>query len=154
MQISLKEIDGYTIFHHGSKEQICSTGQNEIAILFSITFSKFYKLFGSLPPVIPQKNDIAMGGFVGIKLYLKGKVNKKGAFRRKKESLKLSITLFTKKIKWILILSYLQCLALLLKDVFASGQDMKANFECRCKKMNSVAYDLIEIITRTQNELK
>ena len=91
----IKEIDGYTIFHHGLKEQTCSRGQNGVAIILSPTFSKYYKLSGSLPPVIPQEDDISMGRFIGIKLDLKVKILKKGAFRKKNikfETIKLFIS--------------------------------------------------------------
>ena len=37
----IKEIDGYTIFHHGLKEQTCSRGQNGVAIILLPTFSKY-----------------------------------------------------------------------------------------------------------------
>ena len=72
----IKEIDGYTIFHHGLKEHTCSRCQNAVAIILSLTFSKYYKLSGSIPPVIPQEDDITMGTFIGIKLDLKVKVIK------------------------------------------------------------------------------
>ena len=38
-----KKIDGYTIFHHGLKEQVCSRGQNGVAIILSPIFSKYTK---------------------------------------------------------------------------------------------------------------
>ena len=91
----IRKIDWYAIFHHGLKEQTCSRGKNGVAIILSPTFSKYYKLSGSLPPIISQEDDITMGRFIGIKLDFKLKVIKKGAFRKKNikfETIKLFIS--------------------------------------------------------------
>ena len=50
----IKKIDGYTFFHNWLKEKTCSRNQNGVAIILSPTFSKYYKLSGSLLPVIFQ----------------------------------------------------------------------------------------------------
>ena len=34
----IKEIDEYTIFHHGLKEQVCSRGQNGVATFYLLLF--------------------------------------------------------------------------------------------------------------------
>ena len=81
-----KQIDGYTIFHYGLKEQVCSRGQNGVAIILSPTFSKYNKLSGLLPPTISEDNDLALGRFISIKLNIEVKVKEKnkGAFGKKK----------------------------------------------------------------------
>ena len=90
----IKEIDGCTIFHLGLKEQVCSRGQNGVAIILSPTFSKYYKSSGSPPPAIPKNNDLTTGRFIGLKLNIEIKVKgkNKGAFSKKKvkaETIKL-----------------------------------------------------------------
>ena len=92
----VKEIDGYTIFHHGLREQIYSRGQNGGEIILSPTFSKYYKSSGSLPPVICKDSDLTTGRFIGLKLNIEVKVKgkNKGAFSKKKVKPKLPNFLF------------------------------------------------------------
>ena len=120
----VKEIDGYTIFHHGLKEQIYSRGQNGGEIILSPTFSKYYKSSGSLPPVICKDNDLTTGRFIGLKLNIEGKVKgkNKGAFSKKKVKPKSSNFLFLQyiirlmiKIKYSLIPFFLQYIVMYLK---------------------------------------
>ena len=87
-----KEIDEYTIFDHGLKEQVCSRSQNEVAIILSSTYKKYYKSSGSLPPVISKGNDLTTVRFIGLKLNIEGKVTgkNKGAFSKKKVKTKIS----------------------------------------------------------------
>ena len=37
----IKEIEGYTVFHHGLKKQVCSRGQNGVVIILSPDFTIF-----------------------------------------------------------------------------------------------------------------
>ena len=52
----------------------CSRGQIFLAIILSPTLLKYYKLSCSLPSVVPQDNDIAVGRFINIKMNFKVKV--------------------------------------------------------------------------------
>ena len=61
----IKKNDEYTIFHHGLKEQVCSRGQNWVAIILFSTFSKYYKSSGSFPPVKSKYNDLAFWRCIG-----------------------------------------------------------------------------------------
>ena len=92
----VKEIDGYIIFDHGLKEQVYSRGQNEVAIILSSTYTKYYKSSGSLPPVICKDSDLTTGRFIGLKLNIEVKVKgkNKGEFSKKKVKPKLPNFLF------------------------------------------------------------
>ena len=37
----IKEIEGYTICHHGLEKQVCTRGQNGVAIILSPEFTIF-----------------------------------------------------------------------------------------------------------------
>ena len=49
----IKEIEGYTVFHHGLVKQVCKRGQNGVAIILSPEFTIFYNKSGSKPQVNP-----------------------------------------------------------------------------------------------------
>ena len=135
----IRKIDWYAIFHHGLKEQTCSRGKNGVAIILSPTFSKYYKLSGSLPPVIPKEDDISMGRFIGIKLDLKVKILKKGAFRKKIikfETIKLFISSAYHPVHEKDQVDFNTFLSSIYSSVpksyfLASGQDMNANIGCK-----------------------
>ena len=66
----IKEINGYTVFHHGLKEQTCSRGQKGVAIILSPELTKFYNLSGSKPPVIPKiATNEEYGRFIGLHFF-------------------------------------------------------------------------------------
>ena len=90
----IKEIDGYTIFHHGLKKQVCSRGQNGVSIILSPTFSKYYKSSGSPPPVKPKNNDLTAGRFIGLKFNIEVKVKGKIKVDLVKRKLKLKLSNF------------------------------------------------------------
>ena len=82
----VKEINGYIMFHHGLKKQICSRGQKGVAIILSPEFYNYYKLSGARPLIIPDnENNEEFGRFIGIYLSLHVKTNNKGAYSKKKE---------------------------------------------------------------------
>ena len=81
----IKEINGYTVFHHGLKEQTCSRGQKGVAIILSPELSKFYNLSRSKPPIIPKiATNEEYGRFIGLHFSITVKNKEKGAFRKKK----------------------------------------------------------------------
>lgn len=65
----IKDINGYTMFHHGLISQKYNRGQKGVAIILSPEFPKAYHNFGSVPPIIPvNKNNKSFGRFVALKL--------------------------------------------------------------------------------------
>ena len=65
----IKEINGYTFFHHGLVKQTCKRGKKEVGIILSPELTKYYKDAGSVPPIIPKnENSVEFGRFIGIKL--------------------------------------------------------------------------------------
>ena len=50
----VKEINGYTMFHHDLASQTCSRGQKGVAIIISSEFLVFYKISGSKPSITPD----------------------------------------------------------------------------------------------------
>ena len=65
----IKEIEGYTVFHHGLVKQVCKRGQNGVAIILSPEFTIFYNKSGSKPQVNPTiSSSVDFGRFIGLKL--------------------------------------------------------------------------------------
>ena len=86
----VKEIEVYTIFHHGLEKKVCKRGQNGVAIILSPEFIIFYNKYGSKPQVNPTKtNNVEFGRFLGLKLSISVKISMKGAFQKKNKSNKM-----------------------------------------------------------------
>ena len=82
----IKDINGYTMFHHGFESQKCSRGQKGVAIILYPIFTKSYHESGSLPTIIPTDNSKEeYGRFIGLKFSLNIKKIEKGMFRKRKE---------------------------------------------------------------------
>ena len=65
----IKEIEGYTVFHHGLVKQVCKRGQNGVAIILSPEFTIFYNKSGSKQQVNPKtSSSVEFGRFLGLKL--------------------------------------------------------------------------------------
>ena len=75
-----KIINGYHLFHHGLKKQICKRGQKGIAIILSPDLAKMYNESGCLAHI---ENNIEFGRLIGIKLTIQSEFQEKGAFRKK-----------------------------------------------------------------------
>ena len=86
----IKEIEGYTVFHHGLVKQVCKRGHNGVAIILSPEFTIFYNKSGSKPQVNPTiSSSVEFGRFIGLKLSINVKTVLKGAFQKKKKSNKM-----------------------------------------------------------------
>ena len=86
----IKEIEGYTVFHHGLEKRVYKRSQNGIAIILSPEFTTFYNKFGSKPQVNPTiSSSVEFVRFLGLKLSINVKTVLKGAFQKKKKSNKM-----------------------------------------------------------------
>lgn len=82
----IKEIEGYTIFHHGLEKQVCKRGQNRVAVILSLECTIFYNKSGSKPQVNPKiSSSVEFGRFLDLKLSIIVKIVLKGAFQKKKK---------------------------------------------------------------------
>ena len=82
----IKDINVYTMIHHGLESQKCSRGQKGVDIILSSKFTKSYHESGSLPTIIPTDNNKEeYGRFIGLKFSLNIKKIEKGSFRKKKK---------------------------------------------------------------------
>ena len=89
----IKDIEGYIICHHGLEKQVCTRGQNGVAIILSPEFTIFYNKSGSKPQVNPQNsNSVEFVRFLGLKLSISVKTSMKGAFQIKKMSKRIQTT--------------------------------------------------------------
>ena len=86
----IKEIEGYTILHHGLEKQVCKRGQNGVAIILSLEFTIYYDKSGSKPQVNPKiSSSVEFGRFLGLKLSIIVKTVWKELFRKRRRNVVL-----------------------------------------------------------------
>ena len=83
-----KIINGYHLFHHGLKQQICKRGKKWVAIILSSDLAKMYNESGCLAPIIPtNKNNIEFGMLIGIQLTIQSEFQEKGVSEKRRNQM-------------------------------------------------------------------
>ena len=63
-----REINGFTIFHHGMEESVCNRGSRGVAIILSPLLTRAYVREGSLPPITSDQKSNSAGRMIGINI--------------------------------------------------------------------------------------